>query len=184
MAKYVKFLTEKEVRAEREANPDLAAFMDKGGINGGGYEAMELSLPTEVVKWIDEHEGPETRQRAGEAYSCMLDRCMKMLTEGLPKDVMLRVSPREALEIAADEVVEAVFVFPFHEAGLKVNKMYHRLAEMTLKAGPAGADLTVAFVCAAIHRKVVALAEGRDPLPDIDPALAEKATHKTHATIN
>lgn len=188
MGKYVKMLSEADLKAEASKDPELAKFLKekvKDRIHQGTHDlaSMSVTLPPIVVAWLDANEDKETQKGAHEAFGAMLMACMDMLVGALPQTVRTRCKPAEAMEILADEVVECVYAHPFREAGYSVAKEYAALTDLTLQIGELGVKLSQAMCCARAHKKLVALADGRADIPDIDPALAAKATHNDHVTV-
>jgi len=184
MGKYVKVLTAADLKAESDKDPKFAKFLADNNLNSATIGAsMEVKLPDAISAWIDKNE-PDSRQKAQEAYSAMLNDCVPMLMGGVPDVVRKRMRPVEVIELLADEVVEAVYAPVFEDAGVEINPEYVKLSHLTVALGKVGVGILQAFVCANAHRKAAKVAEGREDLPDIDPALAAKATHREHATIN
>lgn len=182
MGKYVKMLTTKDLQGHAEKDPDLAKFMADKNLNEKTIGAtLEIVLPDVVNKWIEDNEGPEVRAKGREAFSLMFDRCTSLLMDGLPSVVTSRMRPIDALEVLADEVVECVYAIPFGKAGVPVRAEYEGLAKLCVSGiGGIGIHLSMAMICAKAHERLVEKAEG---IPDIDPVLARKATHKNHATV-
>lgn len=184
MGKYVKFLTDADLKAEAAKDQKFAQFLAGNNLNSATIGAsMEVKLPQEVDDWINKNE-PDSRKNAQEAYAAMLNGCVPMLMGGVPDVVRKRMRPVEVIELLADEVVEAVYAPVFEDAGVEINPEYIKLSQLTCALGRVGVGILQAFVCANAHRKAAKIAEGREDLPDIDPVLAAKATHREHATIN
>jgi len=188
MGKYVKLLSEADLKAEADKDPELAKFLKdkiepRNARGDASLASMSVQLPPVVSAWLDANEDDETKKGANDAFVAMLTSCMDMLIGALPQKVRTRCKPSEAMEILADEAVECVYAHPFREAGHEVAKEYVALTDLTLQIGELGVKLSRAMCCARAHKKLVDLANTRADLPDIDPALAAKATHGDHVTV-
>lgn len=188
MGKYVKLLSEADLKAEAEKDPELAKFLKdkiepRTQRGEPALASISVQLPPVVSAWLDANEDEETKKVASEAVGAMLMSCMDMLIGALPQKVRTRCKPNEAMEILADEVVECVYAHPFREAGHEVAKEYVALTDLTMQIGELSVKLSQAMCCARAHKKLIELADTRADIPDIDPALAAKATHKNHATV-
>lgn len=184
MGKYVTLMTDRDLKAESDKDPKFAKFLADNNLNNSTIGAsVEVKLPDAIDAWFDKND-PDSRKLAQEAYIHMLSCCVPMLMDRVPDMVRKRMRPVEVLELLADEVVEAVYAPVFGYAGVEINPEYIKLSHLTVALGKADAGILQAFVCANAHRKATKIAEGREDLPDIDPALAAKATHRGHAAIN
>lgn len=187
MPKYVQMLTPADMRRIGDEDPEAKQFFEERQKDAGGTHfacPMRLTLPKEVEAWIKANEDESTQKNAMQAFGVFFMECAEMLIPSLPDEVRARIQPKEALGVLADEVVMAVYAVPFEKAGVEGRAEYTTLAHMVVNGlGRAGVSLAAAMVCAKTHGALVALADGREALPEIDPALAAKATHKDHATV-
>jgi hypothetical protein len=186
MGKYVKVLTEADLQAEVKKDPEFAKFLaEKGLTNKDAVAAsLEVMLPQHVKDWLMANETKECIEGAHEAFTRMLGKCADMLIPSLPSIVRRRITPAEAMEVLADEVVRCVFAVPFKEAGEPIDDKYVQLSYLTVSTGAIGVPLTSIFACSQAASALHEMAKTREDRPDIDPALASKATHREHATVN
>lgn len=187
MPKYVQMLTPADLRRIGDEDPEAKRFFEERQKDARDTHIacpMRLTLPTEVEAWIKANEDENTQENAMQAFGVFFAKCAEMLIPSLPDEVRARIQPNEALGVLADEVVMAVYAVPFEKAGVEGRREYTALANLVVAGlGQAGVALTSAMVCAKTHKALVVMAEGREDLPKIDPALAAKATHKDHATV-
>lgn len=187
MPKYVKMLTPADVKRESDADPELAKFIKESDKRAGDDHfavPMKLALPAAVMAWIEANETPEVHSGAVEAFGHLFMRCAEMLIPKLSPKVLKRLTPTEALGVLADEVIEAVFAMPFKEAGVEARPIYQRLCELTCSGlGQAGVMLTAVTACAHAGQVLDKMADERGEGAEIDPALAAKATHNDHVTV-
>lgn len=182
MGKYVAIKTQDKIDAEAAKDLAFAKFLKDKKLNADTIGVcLEVKMPDSIRAEL-EAEGIDGAA-ANEAVSRLMQGALPKLLEHIPSIVRKRMKPPELLEILADECAAAVYAIPLELVGEEFDPIYRRLADVVCENGEMGTMLTMGVVCAQTHSKAVKLAESREDMPDIDPARAQRATHKSHATV-